>query len=90
MKKSELRQIIREEIYNNLNEDYIKTLKSKALQRINIAKQKYFNKNDWGGINDYDTVIKKLQIIDDPKMIDLLVRWYEGDPNVEIPLDKIK
>jgi hypothetical protein len=90
VKKSELKQIIKEEIQKVLNEDSIQTLKSKAQHRINIAKQKYFNKRDWGGIDDYDIVIKKLQTIDDPKTIELLVRWYEGDPNIKVPLDKIK
>ena len=86
MKKIELKKLIEEEIQNTLKS---KALKSKALRRINIAKKKYMDNGDWGGIADYDVVIKKLQNINDPERIELLVRWYEGDPNIKTPLDKI-
>ena len=86
MKKSELRQIIKEEIDKAFGGN-LQNTKTKALKYIEILLNKAKVGNDWGLIDDLITQKKKIINFQSEKEINDIINWLEGEESK--PLDKI-
>jgi len=87
MKKSELRNIIKEEISKALNENELKLAKDKALKDIELIKVKAKTKNDWGLLDDIKTQSEKIKNSTSIEQINKILNWLKGGESE--PLDKI-
>jgi len=85
MKKSELHNIIKEEISKTLNENELKLAKDKVLKDIELIKAKA--KNDWGLLDDIKTQSEKIKNSTSIEQINKILNWLKGGESE--PLDKI-
>lgn len=85
MKKSELRQLIKEEINKVIKESDLSLAKSKALKDIELLKIKA--KNDWGLLDDIKTQSEKIKSSTSIEQINKILNWLKGGDSES--LDKI-